>query len=130
LTDLLRKDTPYIWNDKTERAFITLKTLLTTEPLLQYTEFTRTFVSTTGASNDAIGALLSQVPIRKDVSIAFVSRNLNNAERNYPTLEKELLAIVWGCKNFKQYLYGRTFTAVTEHRPYPYLTLRTRVLDF
>jgi hypothetical protein len=38
-------------------------------------------------------------------------------QRNYPTAEKELLAIVWGCKYFRQYLYGRKFTIVTDHRP-------------
>ena len=113
----MKKNTPYIWNDKTENAFITLKTLLTTEPLLQYPDFTRPFVLTTDASNDAIGAVLSQGPIGKDLPIAYASRTLNNAERNYPTVEKELLAIVWGCKYFRQYLYGRTFTIVTDHRP-------------
>jgi len=117
LTELLKKNTPYVWNDKTEKAFITLKTSLTTEPLLQYPDFTRPFVLTTDASNDAIGAVLSQGPIGKDLPIAYASRTLNNAERNYPTVEKELLAIVWGCKYFRQYLYGRTFTIVTDHRP-------------
>jgi len=68
-------------------------------------------------SNDAIGAVLSQGPIGKDLPIAYASRTLNNAERNYPTVEKELLAIVWGCKYFRQYLYGRKFTIVTDHRP-------------
>jgi len=116
LTQLLKKNTPYIWNDKTENAFITVKTL-TNEPLLQYPDFTRPFVLTTDASNDAIGAVLSQGPIGKDLPIAYASRTLNNAERNYPTVEKELLAIVWGCKYFRQYLYGRTFTIVTDHRP-------------
>jgi hypothetical protein len=42
---------------------------------------------------------------------------LINAERNYPTIEKELLAIIWTCKHFRQYLYGRKFTIVTDHRP-------------
>ena len=117
LTELLKKNTPYVWDDRTEKAFNTLKELLTTQPLLQYPNFTKPFVLTTDASNDAIGAILSQGPIGKDLPISYASRTLNNAERNYPTVEKELLAIVWGCKHFRQYLYGRKFTVVTDHRP-------------
>ena len=117
LTELLKKNVPYDWNEKAEAAFVTLKTLLTTEPLLQYPDFTRPFVLTTDASNDAIGAVLSQGPIGKDLPIAYASRTLINAEKNYPTIEKELLAIVWSCKYFRQYLYGRKFTIVTDHRP-------------
>jgi len=115
-TGLLKKNTPYIWNEN-GAAFATLKTLLTTEPLFQNPDFTRPFVLTTDASNDAIGTVLSQGPRGKDLPKAYASRTLNNAERNYPTVEKELLAIVWGCKYFRQYLYGRNFTIVTDHRP-------------
>jgi hypothetical protein len=117
LTELLKKNTPYVWDDKTDKAFNTLKESLTTEPLLRYPDFTRPFVLTTDASNEAIGAILSQGAIGKDPPIAFASRTLNSAEKNYPTIEKELLAIVWGCKHFRQYLYGRKFTIVTDHRP-------------
>lgn len=117
LTELLKKNTPYIWDDKTEKAFVTLKKLLTTEPLLQYPDFTKLFVLTTDASNDTIGVVVSQGPIGNDLPIAYISRTLNNAERNYPTVEKELLAIVWGCKYFVQYLYGRKFAIVTDHCP-------------
>jgi len=121
LTELLKKNTPYIWNDKTENAFITLKTLLMTEPLLQYPDFTRPFVLTTDASNDAIGAVLSQGPIGKDLPIAYASRTLNNAERNYPTVEKELLAIVWGCKYFRQYLWQNVY--YSNRSPPPHLDI-------
>jgi hypothetical protein len=114
LTELLKKNTPYIWDDKIEKAFVTLKTSLMTEPLLQYPDFTRPFVLTTDASNDAIRA---SFPIGKDAPIGYASRTLNNAERNYPTVEKELLAIVWGCKYFRQYLHGSKFTIVTDLRP-------------
>jgi hypothetical protein len=117
LTELLKNNVPYTWNDKTKTAFSPLKTLLTTEPLLQYPDFTRQFVSTTNASNDAIRAVLSQGPVGKDLPNAYTSRTLNNAERNYPTIEKELLAIVWGCTYFRQYLYGRKFTIVTDRCP-------------
>ena len=91
--------------------------MLTNEPLLQYPDFTKPFVLTTDASNEALGAILSQGPIGRDLPIAYASRTLINAEKNYSTTEKELLAIVWGCKQFRQYLYGRRFTIVTDHKP-------------
>ena len=117
LTELLKRNVPYKWDDRTDTAFCTLKSILTTEPLLQYPDFTRPFVLTTDASNEAIGAVLSQGPVGKDLPIAYASRTLLNAEKNYPTIEKELLAIVWACKHFRPYLYGRKFTIVTDHRP-------------
>jgi len=66
LTELLKKNTPYIWNYKMKEAFISQKTLLTTEHLLQYPDFTKPFVLTTDASNDATGAVLSQASTGKD----------------------------------------------------------------
>jgi hypothetical protein len=95
LTGLLKKNTAYIWNDKTEVAYVTLKTVLTTEPSLHFSDFTRTFVLTTDASNNAIESVLSQGPIGKDLPIVYASRTLNNAAINCPTVEKELLFIVW-----------------------------------
>ena len=64
-----------------------------------------------------MGAFLSQGEIGKDYPIAFASRSLNKAERNYSTTEKELLAIVWGVCYFRPYLYGTKFTIVTDHKP-------------
>ena len=87
LTGLLKKNTSYIWNDETDAAFATLKTLLTIEPSLQYPDFTRPFVLSTDASIDATGAVLSQGPIGKDLPIAYASRTLNTAERNYPVIK-------------------------------------------
>jgi hypothetical protein len=89
LTELVKKNTPYVWNDKTEEAFVSLKTLLTSKPLLQYPNFNKPFILTTDASNDTTGAVLSQGSIGKDPPIAYTSRTLNNAERNYPTIGKE-----------------------------------------
>ena len=65
LTELLKKNTPYVWNDKTKEAFISLKTLLIIEALLQYPDFPKPFILTRDASNDAIGAVLSQGSIGK-----------------------------------------------------------------
>jgi len=94
LTTLLKKDVIFKWTDLCQEAFDTLKKILTTEPLLQYPDFTRTFNLTCDASNYAIGCVLSQGPIGVDLPIAYASRTLNRAELNYNTTEKELCAIV------------------------------------
>jgi hypothetical protein len=117
LTELLRKNTPFVWNERTEETFTTLKDLLASEPLLWYPEITKPFVLTTHTSNEALGAILSQGPIGRNLPNAYISRTLKNAERNYSTIERELIAIVWSCKQFRQYLLGRKFTIGTDHKP-------------
>jgi len=84
---------------------------------LTYPDWNKPFILTTDASNEAIGAILSQGIISKDKPLTFVSRTLNKAETRYSTTEKELLAIVWATKHFRQYLYGRKFKIVTDHKP-------------
>ena len=65
--------------------------MLYKEPVLQYSDFSKPFIVTDAS---AIGAILSQGPIGRDRPISYVSRVLNGAEKNYSTIEKELLAIV------------------------------------
>jgi hypothetical protein len=83
---------------------------------LQYPDFTKPFVLTTDANNEALGAILSQGPVGQDLPVAYASRTLVPAEKNYSTTEKELLAIVWGCKQYR-HLLGRKFTIVTDYKP-------------
>jgi hypothetical protein len=94
-----------------------LKSKLITQPIFQYPDFSREFVLTTDASNDSLGVILSQADVGKDLLIAYTSRSLNKAGRNYSTSEKELLAIVWAMKYFRPYLYGHKFKVVTDHKP-------------
>jgi hypothetical protein len=121
LTDLLKKDRAFSWTDEQEKAFATLRDALCSKPILQFPDFTRPFVVTTDASGYAIGGVLSQGEIGKDLPIAYASRLLNNAEKNYSTIEKELLAIVYCVNYFRPYIYGRNFTLVTDHRPLVWL---------
>lgn len=121
LTMLLKKDIPYQWSDQCQHAFETLKGLLTQAPILQYPDFNQTFNLTCDASNYAIGCVLSQGPIGKDLPIAFASRTLNKAEINYNTTEKELSSIVWGIKVFRPYLFGQKFNVITDHRALTWL---------
>ena len=117
LTNLLKKDVEFEWTDVQEHAFVTLKTLLCSEPLLQYPDFTRPFLITTDASKYAVGGILSQGPIGKDRPVAYASRLLNSAEQNYSTIEKELLAIIYSVNHFRPYVYGHRFDLVTDHKP-------------
>lgn len=121
LTELTKKNTEFKWTDAHELAFETLKLKLISEPILQYPDFNQPFILTTDASSYAISGILSQGVIPNDLPISYASRTLNSAEINYPTIEKELLAIVWSVKHFRPYLYGRKFTIVTDHKPLIYL---------
>lgn len=121
LTRLLKKDNPFIWTNEQQESFDTLRKLLISPQILKYPDFSKEFVLTTDASNFAIGAILSQGEIGKDLPIAYASRTLNSAEGNYNTTEKELLAIKWAVQHFRPYLYGRKFKIVTDHRPLTWL---------
>lgn len=117
LTDLLKKDKPFIWQNAQVNAFDTLRNSLCTEPILQYPDFSQPFTLTTDASGYAIGGVLSQSKTGQDLPIAYVSRILNKPEQNYSAIEKECLAIIYCTHHFRPYLYGRKFTIVTDHKP-------------
>ena len=63
------------------------------------------------------GAELSQVYSGEEKPVAYASRTLTKAERNYSQLEKEGLALLSGVKKFHVYLFGRNFTLCTDHKP-------------
>lgn len=102
------------------KSFETCKEILRSSQVLKYPDFSQPFILTTDASKFALGAVLSQGSIGKDRPIAFASRTLSKTEENYSTIEKELLAIVWACKYFRPYLFGRKFTLFTDHKPLTY----------
>ena len=67
------------------------------------------------ASDFGLGAVLSQEQGGCERVIAYASRTLNKAERKYETTRKELLAIVYRLKQYKEYLLGRHFVIRTDH---------------
>ena len=124
LTDLTKKKAPnqIRWDEKCNQAFSKLKELLCSSPILQSPDFSRPFILQTDASDQGVGAVLSQQEedgVENPVS--YYSRKLLPREQRYSTVEKELLAIKLATNAFKVYLLGRKFTIVTDHRSLEWL---------
>nr|XP_034310606.1 uncharacterized protein LOC117680625 [Crassostrea gigas] len=123
LSDLTKKGQPnkVIWTESQQRAFDTLKHMLSERPILKLPEFNETFILRTDAADDGIGAVLLQIEGDEKLPVAYASRKLQPREKAYAVIEKECLAVVWGIQKFHQYLYGREFLLETDHQPLTYL---------
>ena len=117
LTKLLEKDVEFHWDEKTEKAFTALKEALCNPPILQYPDFSKTFIITTDASGYAVGGVLSQGEIGKDLPIGYTSRLLRGSELNYEVYEKEALAMIHCSKIFRSYIYNKKIKFITDHKP-------------
>ena len=113
---LTEKGVPFVWTDQCQGCFNTLKTLLTSAPILALPNWSRPFIVDTDASDLAIGAVLAQVnEDGEEQVIAYASRCLSKAEKNYCVTRRELLAVVTFLQQFKQYLLGRPFMIRSDH---------------
>lgn len=117
INNLLKKNVKFDWSPECQNAFEILREKLLNPPILMMPDFSKPFIITTDASDTAIGAILSQGEIGEDRPCCYSSRSLNDAERNYSTIEKEQLAMVWATNNYRPYVLGRKFTIVTDHKP-------------
>jgi len=123
LTDLTRKGSPnqLVWSETHEHAFQSLKRYVCNPPVLRLPDVRKSFTLQTDASCDGIGAILLQEEEGVKHPVAFASKKLLPRERNYSTIEREALAIVWGVRKFENYLYGQHFFLETDHHPLQYL---------
>lgn len=123
LTNLLRGERNPASNHKIsltdgeKQCFNKMKKILSSSDILIYPDYEKPFVLTTDASDFAIGAVLSQGEIGKDLPIHFASRSLSKTEEKYSVPEKEMLAIFWALQTFRNYLYGSKFKILTDHQP-------------
>ena len=118
LNQLLEKDHTWEWSHECEDAFKEAKRLVTSEQVLAHYDPDLPVRVACDASPYGLGAVLSHVMSDgSEKPVAFTSRTLNRAERNYSQIDKEALALVWGIRKFNHYLYGRRFTLVTDHQP-------------
>ena len=115
---LLRKDSRWEWTDKCQEAFDKAKVLVSKSPVLVHYDVHKPIKLYCDASPHGIGACLMHVVDGVEKPVAFASRTLSVAEQNYAQVEREALGIIFGVKRFNQYLYGREFILVTDHRPF------------
>jgi hypothetical protein len=122
MNQLVKKDEPFKWTEAQEKAFNTLKEILVTQPILRYPDFEKTFYLMTDGSKDGLGAVLSQLDENgKEYVVAYASRSLQGAQKNYSATELELLAAVWAIEHFYHYLCYRHFILLTDHSAMAYL---------
>ncbi|RVW95570.1 Retrovirus-related Pol polyprotein from transposon 17.6 [Vitis vinifera] len=95
LCELLAKDAKFIWDERCQNNFDQLKKFLTTTPIVRVPNWQLPFELMCDASDFAIGAVLGQREDGKPYVIYYASKTLNEAQRNYTTTEKELLAVVF-----------------------------------
>ena len=121
LRKLLKKDENFHWGLEQQQAFDELRQVITAKPVLGLPDFAKPFKLSTDASNIGISAILSQIDEdgKELYVIGYRSRALRGAEENYSTIEKEMLAIVYGLQKFDYYLMGTAlpFEIVTDHQP-------------
>ena len=111
LRDLLKKDVEFIWDACHDRAFQKIKDVLTDCPVLAY--FNKDVTLQVDASKYGIGATLLQ----EGKPVLYASKTLTLSEVGNAQIEKQMLAILFGCKRFHQYIYGRHVVVESDAKP-------------
>ena len=121
LSALTRKGATFDWTQECTESFNMLRTKLGAAPVLTYPKFSQNaapFAVLTDASQIGLGAILEQ----DGHVIAYASRSLKPAERNYSVIQRECLAVVYALKQFRHYLLGRHFKIYSDHAPLQWLS--------
>lgn len=112
LCNLLAKDVVFHFDKDCMNAFNTLKRELTSAPIIMAPDWSLPFELICDASDYAIGAVLGQ---RVNKLPHYASQALNDAQLNYSTTEKELLAVVFALEKFRSYLVGSKDIVYSDH---------------
>ncbi|CAL2240576.1 unnamed protein product [Prunus armeniaca] len=121
LCRLLGKDVEFEFNKECLAAFNKLKELLTSAPIIQPPYWNFPFELMCDASDYAVGAVLGQKVHNVPHAIYYASRTLNDAQLNYSTTEKELLAVIFALEKFRSYLIGTKVIVFSDHAAFRYL---------
>ena len=120
LLDLTEKDVNWHWTEEHLESLSDIQQALSSETTFAYFQPSLETELLVDASPTGIGAILTQ----KEYStiaipgvICYSSHTLSEVEERYSQIEREALAIMWGCEKYHLYLYGKSFSVVTDHKP-------------
>ena len=116
MTRLLQKNVKYEWSEKCKRSFDKLEAFLTEAPIFTQLTCGKEYVIFSDASLNGLGCVLMQ----EGKVVAYASRQLKPHEKNYPTHDLELAAIVFALKIWRHYLYGEKCFIYTDHKSLKY----------
>ncbi|CAH9072683.1 unnamed protein product [Cuscuta europaea] len=121
LTRLLSKEVEFIFDDACLNSFCKIKKALCSAPVIQPPDWSMPFILMCDASDYAVGAMLGQKQGRCIHAIYYSSHTLDDAQQNYATTEKELLAVVFAIEKFRSYLVGSKVIVYTDHSALKYM---------
>lgn len=118
INNLLKENTPFVWDEPCEQAFKWIKMEMQSERVLVHYDINLPLILATDASPYGVGAVLSHVfPDGTERPIQYASQTLSPTQQRYSQIDKEAYAIVFGVKKFHQYLFGRKFILITDNKP-------------
>ena len=121
LCRLLEKDAKCDFDESCKAAFNEIKSRLVTAPIMVTPDWNKEFEIICDASDFAMGAVLGQRTKKMIKAIYYASKTFNEAQENYSTTEKEMLAMVFACEKFKPYILRSHVIIHTNHVEIRYL---------
>ncbi|UYV78632.1 K02A2.6-like, partial [Cordylochernes scorpioides] len=114
---LLDSNNPWKWNKEHQRYFAEVKNLMSSKSVLAHFNEDLPILVNCDASEYGVGAIFSQIDHGIERPVVFASRTSNKTERRYAVIDREALAVIFAVSKFSQYLLGRKFKIVTDHKP-------------
>jgi len=125
IRDLTIKNQNFTWGREQEKAFLRLKTLISSAETLAYFRRDCQTRIIADASPVGLGAVLTQLQDGQWRVVSYASRSLTDVERRYSQTEREALALVWACERFNLYVFGKEFELETDHKPLQFIYSKT-----
>ena len=123
LRELVKENSVFDWSPTHQQAFNAIKNAIKAEATLAYYDPTKEVILQVDASSTGLGAAL----LKDKKPIAFASKALTDTESHYANIERELLAVVYGCERFHTYLYGQSFIVESDHKPLGAIQLKNLI---
>ena len=121
LCRLLEKDAKFNFDESCQYAFEEIKSRLVEAPIMSKPDWNCEFEIMCDASDNAMGAVLGQKAEKVFRAIYYASKTFNEAQENYSTTKKEMLAMVFACEKFRPYILGSHVIIHTDHAAIKYL---------